>query len=179
MKNTTTLTKNPEDFSEIVKCLKYDESSPTCLRWTIQPCRKTKVGDVAGCITQSNSGILIHKNLRFMVYDVVFYIHTHQIAENITFADGIKSNFSFSNLIESGKKKRKTYVKVNTLMAPIDKTTKYTWSENKGMILLKDSEGNLIRKFKNSFKNDEDFITNVRWIIVIRFGIAPAMLLEG
>jgi len=176
------LAKSTKDFEEIITYVKYDESSPTCLRWAKSTNRNIKIGDVAGNIQRTTFKIHF-KSKRFMVYDIVYFIHTNQIPEKIKFADNNKTNFIFSNLIDIGKKdkiKKPTILISNEMkQPPITPNITYKWKFNKNMILLLDENDQVVRKFKNNYAENEDLVTNIRIEIILRFGIAPKNLKEA
>lgn len=176
------IAKSIKDFEEIITYLTYDESSPTCLRWAKSPTRNIKIGDIAGNIQRTTCKIHF-RSKRFMVYDIVYFIHTNQIPDKIKFADKNKTNFSFSNLIDIGDKdkNKKPSILISNKMKqpPITPDTNYKWQLNKNMINLLDENGQIVRKFKNQYVQDEDFVTNIRIELVLRFGINPKNLKEA
>ncbi len=77
-------------------------------------------------------------------------------------------------------KRKNKAAEVNTTMPQpeITQDTLYYWKLNKQMIILLDENDNVVRRFKSNFVQDEDFVTNIRIEIVLRFGIAPKNLKE-
>ena len=61
----------------------------------------------------------------------------------------------------------------------IQSDTTYKWKLNKNMINLLDESEQVVRKFKNSYVENEDFQANIRIEIVLRFGISPKLLKEA
>jgi len=55
----------------------------------------------------------------------------------------------------------------------------YKWKLNKNMINLFDENDQIVRKFKNSYAENDDFIINIRIEIILRFGINPKLLKEA
>jgi len=74
--------------------------------------------------------------------------------------------------------KSKTKLENEMKQPDIQPDITYTWKLNKNMINLFDENGQIVRKFKNQYVQDEDFITNIRIEIILRFGIAPKNLKE-
>lgn len=80
---------------------------------------------------------------------------------------------------EYHRNKKNNESAVNNKMQPeITIDTTYYWKLNKQMIILMNESGDVVRKFKNQYVEDEDFVGNVRWSIVVKFGIRPDLLKE-
>lgn len=75
--------------------------------------------------------------------------------------------------------KSKTQLENEMRQPDIISDTTYKWKLKNGMILLLDESEQIVRKFKNSYVENEDFITNIRIEIVLRFGISPKLLKEA
>lgn len=169
-------------LSDISKFLKYDSSSSSFLRWTNTTSKNTKVGDEAGFFAKSTFRIKF-ENINYYNSQIIYYLHHGVLPELVKYADKNRQNLLIDNLIcvnKKPKKERKKRESVNNDMKQPDilENTTYSWKLHNGMILLLDENNIVVRKFKNVFVQDEDFVTNVRIDIVLRFGINPKMLKE-
>jgi hypothetical protein len=169
-------------LSNISNYLKYDPTSSTFLRWVKTRAKNTKVGDEAGFLALSTYRIKFENKFYFSS-QIIYYLHHGILPEKIKYLDGNRQNLSIGNLISSEKKQkriRKEHEFVNSSMKQPEITpdTRYTWIQNKNMINLLNENSEIVRKFKNPFVQDEEFIGNVRWEIILRFGINPKLLKE-
>lgn len=170
------------DFSDITKFLKYDSTSSTFLRWIATKSKNTKIGDEAGFFARSTYRIKFESK-NYYNSQIIFFLHHGVLPEKIKFLDGNRQNLSIENLIPVDKKpkkerKKREIVKSEMKQPDITPDTRYNWQLNKKMINLLNENGEIVRKFKNQFVQDEEFIGNVRWEIVVRFGINPKNLKE-
>ena len=78
------------------------------------------------------------------------------------------------------KRKKPTILIYKDMKQPdILENTNYLWKLKNGMILLLDENDNIVRKFKNQYVENADFVTNIRIEIILRFGISPKLLKEA
>lgn len=75
--------------------------------------------------------------------------------------------------------KSKTQLEKEMKQPDILENTNYLWKLKNGMILLLNENDQIVRKFKNSYAENEDFVTNIRIEIILRFGISPKLLKEA
>ncbi len=75
--------------------------------------------------------------------------------------------------------KSKTKLENEMKQPDIQPDITYTWKLNKNMINLFDENDQIVRKFKNSYAENEDFMANIRIEIILRFGINPKLLKES
>lgn len=170
-------------LSDISNYLKYDPTSSTFLRWIKSDSKQVKPGDEAGFYNTSTFRIKF-ESIQYYSSQIIYYLFNGFIPKKVTYLDGNRRNLSIDNLIAAEfkpKKERKNRSEINidTMRQPdILENTTYKWKINKNMILLLDENEQVVRKFKNNCNNDEDFITNTRVQIVLRFGINPKLLKE-
>lgn len=170
-------------LSDISNYLKYDPTSSTFLRWIKTDSKQIKSGDEAGFFSIRTYRIKF-ESIQYYSSQIIYYLHNGIIPKKVTFLDGNRRNLSIDNLIASEFKpktirKKRSEINITEMKQPdIQPDITYTWKLNKNMINLFDENGQIVRKFKNQYVQDEDFITNIRIEIILRFGIAPKNLKE-
>lgn len=72
------------DLIDFSKIFDYDATSPSCLRWKIQPAYHVKVGDVAGSITHSKKAWdVLYKRKHYLVHRIVWYLFYGEIDDTL------------------------------------------------------------------------------------------------
>lgn len=92
--------KTKEIPANIGEYLKYDETSPTCLRWIKKFCDKINVGDIVG--RKDSRGYLRTQfnGIKFSNHRIIFFLHNGYCPEYIDHIDGNPSNNKIENLRE-------------------------------------------------------------------------------
>ena len=81
--------------------LRYDETSPSGLRWAVSNTNRVKVGDAAGCKNSEGYWVVTrHGNKAVRAHKVVWELHNGQIPEGMTVdhIDRNPSNNKIDNL---------------------------------------------------------------------------------
>lgn len=72
---------NLVNFSNLFK---YDPTSPSCLRWKIQPANHVKIGDIAGSITSTNTAWdILYKRKHYLAHRIVWYLFHGEIVDTL------------------------------------------------------------------------------------------------
>lgn len=165
-------------LDKIITNFEYCENDASCLIWK-KSYRQINIGDTAGWMSNKSWHIGINgKN--FKLDSIIYYLH-NQIWTKIRHIDGDNLNNHIDNLIPFVCKKSNQMTNNANKMKnelEISKDRQYSWKLQKDIIQLLDENEKIIRKFKNQFVQDVDFVTNVRIEIVLRFGINPKNLKE-
>lgn len=86
----------PENIGEY---LKYDDTSPTGLRWIQKLCYKINIGNPAGGLdNHTNYYYTTFAGKRYINHRIIFFLHFGYCPEIIDHIDGIRTNNRISNL---------------------------------------------------------------------------------
>lgn len=90
--------------ANIGEYLKYDETSPTCLRWTKKSGYKINIGDAAGSLGEEGYYRTRFDKKLYFNHRIVFFLHHGYCPDYIDHIDGNRSNNKIENLRECSKK---------------------------------------------------------------------------
>jgi hypothetical protein len=94
--------KTKEIQATIGEYLKYDETSPTCLRWIKKPCKHIKIGDVAGSKnTEGGYYRTMFNGKLHMNHRIIFFLNYGYCSKMIDHIDCCRTNNKIDNLREA------------------------------------------------------------------------------
>jgi hypothetical protein len=90
---------NRIDTAELIGLLKYDETSPSGLRWVVAPSKSTKAGDVAGYLKQDGYYAVKVKGKLFPAHRLVMQLHGQDMqGQYVDHIDRNRGNNRIENL---------------------------------------------------------------------------------
>lgn len=93
--------KTKEIPTNIGEYLKYDETSPSCLRWIKRTGKRNHIGDIAGCVDSEGYYITGIFSKVWLNHRIIFFLHNGYCPTVIDHRDGDNSNNKIGNLREA------------------------------------------------------------------------------
>lgn len=88
----------PDNIGEY---LKYDETSPSGLRWIKKICNKINIGDHAGTLDNRNYYKTQFAGKNFLNHRIIYFLHHGYCPEIIDHVDNVRTNNRIDNLREA------------------------------------------------------------------------------